>query len=118
MGFRVWVWAPAISMAGLRRKAGGGRPARRWWQARDGEAGGSGTAGRAVEEAGWARPGRGRRRREGQAEEPRAREGLTGAPRLGKQGGGGGVGAEEGGGRRLKMNSARKIHHRQMFIRW
>ena len=65
-----------------------------------------------------------RRRREGQAEEQRAREGLAGAPRrqlrprLGKQGGGGGAGAEEGGGRRLKMNSARKIHHRHIFIRW
>ena len=58
------------------------------------------------------------RRREGQAEESWGSGEALPRPRLGKQGGGGGAGAEEGGGRRLKMNSARKIHHRQIFIRW
>jgi len=68
-----------------------------------GRGGRLGQAGAGATTAMWRRRRR-RRRREGQAEEPRVREGLAGA--------------EEGGGRRLKMNSARKIHHRQIFIRW
>ena len=34
LGFGVGVWAPAISIAGFRRKTRGGRPVRWWWRAR------------------------------------------------------------------------------------
>ena len=126
-GLRVrgWGWGPAgFSIAGPRGKVRGGRPAQRRLRApgrrgrRRGRRRAGGGGGRLGQAGAGATTAMWRRRREGQAEEPRAREGLAGAPRLGKQGGGGGAGAEEGGGRRLKMNSARKIHHRQIFIRW
>ena len=122
-GFGLWrsPWPDLEGRPGVAGRPGGGGgreavrpaavppPAGRWRRPVGPGRGGATTAM-------WRR--RRRRRREGQAEEPRAREGLAGAPRLGKQGGGGGASAEEGGGRRVKMNSARKIHHRQIFIRW